>query len=282
MRPCCPQGSEDGFTVIELLLTLVVLLVVLFAVFSTFDAFSAGSASNSRLTQAQDDLRSKVDAMTRSLRNATPITSTLPAIVRPAPGQAGNDIVFSSFGDGTSTTGRYSRFCVDTSTQTLWATRSPSSTYSDPGSACPGTWSASLLLRGGVTNSTSAPLFAVDSGGRTVGIGLRAAVPRAGGGSGVLTLSTSAFLRSGTGRAPNLSAADVAVTCTTVNGSKKALLQLGVGVGGGDPLVASYAIANVPIGTGAVQVAADAPVQVAVTVTDLLGLKQLLVKTVSC
>lgn len=275
--------EDAGFTLVELLTTMAVLMIVLVATLRTFDAFSAGSDANSRLTQGEDAARRQVDAMTRSLRNATPVGGQLTAIVRPAAAGAANELIFGSYGTADTGAARFGRYCVDTATRSLWFEESPGAVYSDPGSACPasGPWARTQVLAGNVANTAAQPLFSVDVAGRAVGIDLRIDGARTPG-RRTIGLRTAAYLRSAGGRPPNLSVNDITVTCSTVSGHEQALLRLGAGIGGGDPLTASFALADIPIGTGAVKVAADSPVQVAVTVTNLLGLKQLLVKTVSC
>lgn len=277
--------SDDGFTLIELLAAMTVMVIVLLGTLSAFDAFSSESEANSKLTQSQDTARREVDLMTRAARNATPVGTQLEAITRPSAGGAVNDVIFGTFGTDSSTTPKFVRYCVNTITRSLWREQSPNAVGADPGGACPssGTWTRQRLLNGTVANTASVPAFTVDAARRAIGIDLRID-GGATAGSRPVALRSAAYLRSASGRAPNLAAGDITVTCSTnaTTGKKTALLSLGAGIGAAQQLSAEYALNGVVVGSGAVKVAADAAVNVSVTITNALGLKQLLTRSVTC
>lgn len=276
---------EDGFTVIELLAAMTVMVVILFGTLGAFDAFSSESEANTKLTQAQDTARREIDLMTRAARNATPVGAQLEAITRPSAGGAVNDVIFGTYGTDASTTPKFVRYCVNTITRSLWREQSPNAIGADPGGACPsaGAWTRQRLLNGTVANTASLPAFTVDTARRAIGIDLRID-GGATSGSRPVALRSAAYLRSASGRAPNLAAGDITVTCSTnaTTGKKTALLSLGVATGASQSLNAEYSVGGIVVGSGAVRVAADSAVNVGVTITNALGLKQLLTRSVTC
>lgn len=278
--------EEDGFTLMELLASMAVLVLVLAAVLGAFEAFSTQTQANTKLTSAQDTVRREVDAMTRMARNATPVGAQLDAITRPATASSVNDVIFGTYGVDNSTTPRFVRYCVNTITRSLWREQSPNTTGADPGGACPsaGAWTRSRILNGTVANTATTPAFTVDAARRAIGIDLRID-GGATSGSRPVVLRSAAYLRSASGRAPNLAASDIIVTCSTnaTTGKKTALLSLGAGIGAAQQVTAEYVVNGVLAGSSsAVKIAADSAVTVGVTITNALGLKQLLTRTVTC
>lgn len=266
--------AEEGATLVELLTGMVLMLVVLFATLLTADHFISRSATDSRWIDAQDAARLQVDVLTREIRNASPVAGR-PPVIRPAASTSGNDLVVGEAGGPA-----YVRWCVATATRTLWRERYPAD--ATPPAGCPGTGAArAAAIAGKVVNDAQTPLFTVEAGGGTVGIDLRVA----GGASSRdrrIASRSSAHVRSFDGRAPDVRAEDVQVFCSTKNGRKTALLQLGVGLLGGQPLEARYTLLGLPLGSGSITVNADVPLQIGVAVTNALGLQTLLNRTVSC
>jgi hypothetical protein len=278
--------DDAGHTLVEVLVTAALTVTVLLVTLLAFDQFNAAAQDNSRLTDTQDGLRRQVDDLTRLLRTATPVPGTSDAVLRPTAAGRTNDIVFGSYtwpGRGPSEVPHVLRLCVG-GDRALWlqGRQDPAVGPLDPGTACPSAaagWTRTRLLGGRVANTADRPAFDVDAERRTVGIDLR--VDR-GDRAGTLALRTAAHVRSAGGRPPNVSQDDLDVTCTTQDGRRTALLSLDAAVGAAQGLETSYTVGGLVVGQGAVRVAADTAVQVGVTVTNALGLKQLLIKEVRC
>lgn len=282
-------AREAGFTVVELLVSMTVMLGVLFATLSAFDAFNSGVARNNRLTAAEDGARRTVARVVGILRGAgapAPVSGAQPATVIRA---HGNDLVVrSTTWPGESAVGitgtHVVRLCVDGAGRTLWldGLRAGVAGPTDPGAACPSTatgWSHQPLETG-VVNDAAEPLFQLGSGSpvRTVGVALRlegGTVAR----SRPLALVSGVALRGAL--APQVAAGDVTVgPCE----SGKALLTLDLDAGGASTDGAKLTAANaITVGPGQILVdASTSPVDVALTVTNVLGLQTLLFKQVSC
>src|SRR5215210_4165598 len=60
---------QDGFTLVEVLITCVLMLVVLGATLTTFNSFQRSVSTNERMNTAQDTARNAMDLMARDLRN---------------------------------------------------------------------------------------------------------------------------------------------------------------------------------------------------------------------
>jgi phage baseplate assembly protein gpV len=181
------------------------------------------------------------------------------------------------------------RYCVNTTTRTLYfdGLKTPATGTPNPGSACPSIatgWTHSALVSSTVANTASAPLFRYDSATlgsiRAVAMDLRL---DAGTSQFPTTtaLRTAAFLRTFSGAAPSLGVSDLTVTC---NADHTGLLGLAVGTdASGNPLTATYTTSGgIPLGSGTVNLATSVQGDIKVTVTNVLGLSQLLTKTVSC
>lgn len=282
-------AAEDGFTLTELLVAMTVSVIVLLATLGGLDAFSNGVAVNNRLTQATDQARQQVATMVSVLRDAgapTPVTGSAPATVV----QAGvNDIVFlSTSWPGESGIGSSSnhieRYCLDTATQKVWfnGLKAGTSGSATPGAACPSTasgWTSSLVASN-VLNSAADPLFVYGSTNpvRSVSVNLRLE-----GGTALksrpFTLRSGGTLRGAL--APQVTASDITVGACQAG---KALLSLNLGALGATANGAKISAPNsIPIGVGQILVAATStPANIAITITNLLGLQTLLTKSVSC
>jgi type II secretory pathway pseudopilin PulG len=283
------HAAEDGFTLIEVLVAMTVSIIVLLATLGALDAFNSGVAANNRLTDATDQARRQVATMVSVLRDAgapTPVTGSAPATVV----QAGvNDIVFlSTSWPGDSGTGVSSnhveRYCLDTTARKVWfnGLKSGTAGSATPGAACPSTasgWTSSLVASN-VLNSAADPLFVYGSTNpvRSVSINLRLE-----GGTTLksrpLTLRSGATLRGAL--APQVSASDITVGACQ---GGKALLSLNIGALDASANGAKMTAPNsIPIGVGQILVAATGtPANIAITITNLLGLQTLLTKSVSC
>ncbi len=282
-------AAEDGFTIVELIVASTIMVVLLFAALGSLDAFNRSAASTSLQAGAEDSARRSASRIVAILRNAgapAPVSGAQPATVLRA---LDNDLVFVSTAwpgesaTGTATT-HVARLCLDTASRTVWfdGLHAATSGPTDPGAACPSTatgWTHRQMATR-VVNSAAQPLFQYGSTNpvRSVGLALRldggtSATPRP------LALKSGGTLRGAL--APQVTAGDVTVGPCEAG---KALLTLTAGAGGtsvdGVKLAASQAIA---VGPGKILVdATSSPVEVALTVTNVLGLQTLLLKQVSC
>lgn len=282
--------AEDGVTLPEVLVVMVISLVVLTATLGSFERFNAGAADTTRLTQAQETGRTQVEALDRVLRGAAPATGASDAVLRPGtPGggaASGNDLVVTTANwpgsSATSTEVRQVRYCL-AADKSLYREVATVGT-SLAAASCPATTGATELVDGIVANGTGEPLFTVDSTRRSVGIDLKL---RPGGrDERVASIRSAAYLRSYAGRAPNLGPGDISATPCTPSGSS--LLTLGASADLG-PLDVVWNVVNangttgVQLGTGTdLQVVAATPLTVSATITNALGLKQVLTRTVTC
>jgi type II secretory pathway pseudopilin PulG len=282
-------ASEEGFTLVELLVAMTVSIIVLLATLGALDAFNNGVAVNNRLTDASDTARREIAEMVRVLRDGgapTPVSGGQPATVV----QAGaNDLVFLSrswpgeSGIG-STSNHVERYCLNTTTRTLWfdGLKAGTSGSATPGAACPSAasgWTSSAIATN-VLNSVADPVFVYGAGSPVRSVAVKV---RLEGGTALksrpIELRSGATLRGAL--APQLSATDIVVA--PCDGGK-ALLSLSVGAGGATANGAKLSAPNgIPAGAGQILVAATStPANIVITITNLLGLQTLLTKSVSC
>jgi type II secretory pathway pseudopilin PulG len=282
-------ASEEGFTLVELLVAMTVSIIVLLATLGALDAFNNGVAVNNRLTDASDTARREVAEMIRVLRDGgapTPVSGSQPATVV----QAGaNDLVFLSrswpgeSGTG-STSNHVERYCLNTTTRTLWfdGLKAGTSGSATPGAACPSAasgWTSSAIATN-VLNSVADPVFVYGAGSPVRSVAVKV---RLEGGTALksrpIELRSGATLRGAL--APQLSPTDIVVA--PCDGGK-ALLSLSVGAGGATANGAKLSAPNgIPAGAGQILIAATStPANIVITITNLLGLQTLLTKSVSC
>jgi type II secretory pathway pseudopilin PulG len=281
-------AGQAGFALTELLVTMTISTVILIATLGALDTFNSGVAENNRLTDAADSTRREVANVVRLLRDAgapSPTSGSQPTTVL----QAGaNDIVFLSrswpgeSGVG-ATANHVERYCLNTTTKTLWfnGLKAGTSGSATPGAACPSAaagWTSRVVL-GNVLNTAANPIFQYGSAPlRTVTVDLDVD-------GGTALKSRPIELRSGGtlrgALAPQLSLSDI-----TVGGcqSGRALLTLELGAAGATANgVKVSAPGGIPVGPGQILVpATSTPTNVALTITNLLGLQTLLTKSVSC
>jgi|GEM_PF-6333600 len=280
--------DEAGFTLIELLVAMTITLILLFAALLAFDSFNRGAASTQRRTNAEDAGRRTINRVVGLLRNAgapTPASGAQPATVITA---LGNDIVLRTTawpGESDLDNGTHiGRLCLDTATRTLWfdGIRNGAVGPTTPGASCPSTaagWTHQSIATD-IVNTAANPVFRYGSTTpvRSVGITLRTE-------GGTVNTSHPQVVYSG-GALRGALAPQVTKDDITNGGceSGKALLTLNAGAGGtttdGAKLSATNAIV---VGPAKILVdATSSPVDVAITVTNALGLQTLLIKQVSC
>lgn len=126
--------SEDGMTLVEVLIVCVLMLVVLGATLTSFNVFERNAKTNQLQNEAQDTVRQALTLMARDLRNMASPTPLLPEAIDRADPQ---DLIFQSEGKdkpltslNVQNTARL-RYCLDTESSTLfrqiqtWETADP-------------------------------------------------------------------------------------------------------------------------------------------------------------
>ncbi len=280
------RSDQRGMTLPEVLIVSLMCVGLLLAMLGAFDAFILNTDANSRLTNAQDTARSRMDQMTRVLRNAAPTTGQPNAVLRAQP----TDVVIATPewpGGGAATTSHRVRYCLGSGGTLYWEglKDAPAATGA-PGAACPsGTagWTSRVVTQG-LTNTAAVPVFRFNSPTpslvRSIGIELHV---NASGSGRVRSapLRSAVFLRSRSEQAPVVGPGDVTSTCNGTGG----LLQLGLTTdSNGDPLRAEYIdqTTGLKVGSGpSLQLGAGART-IGVKITNVLGLSTLLTKQVSC
>jgi Tfp pilus assembly protein PilW len=201
--------DESGVTLVELMTAMVLGLVVMFAVLTTLENFSSSTVRQTRVTDANDQVRNVMDRVVSDLRQARTIEVA-----------GANDLVYTVTDSATQT--RRERICLDSSG---WLWRSSVKTASPPvtpiaaATACPTAGSGAFHvteLRS--SNTVSNPIFSYDSatpaGVRSVGMtfSLDAGNVRKHDTS---TLRASAFVRSRAETAPAIKPDAIKTVCAS-------------------------------------------------------------------
>jgi type II secretory pathway pseudopilin PulG len=260
------RHDDDGFTLVELLVAMTLSIVVLLATLQSLDVFSSNAAEQSRVTDADQQLRLTMDNTVRDLRGASTILRA-----------GASDLVYTV--PVTSASTRIQRLCV-ASGYLYGSTATTSGTPVAPTAACSsGVKIASLP-------STSSTAFSYDGASSSAtpalvkNVGLTFGLDASGGGkSSASTLSASAARRAA-GTLP-ITGGDVGVTCN----SSGALLSLGVGLPGTGALTVTYANSGgISLGTpsGTTLQIPKGITTVLATVTDSLGVTNTVKKDVEC
>jgi type II secretory pathway component PulJ len=163
------SNSEDGFTLVEVLIASVLMIIVLGATLTALTSFERSTQTNQRQNDGQDQARRTLDVLARDLRNlASPVNERPEAVDR----NGAQDLIVQSEGRGTGgatanarNTERV-RFCLAPggllyrNIQT-WET----ATIPDapPATDCPGDgWTKSTVVAQNVVNGTR-PIFTYNS-----------------------------------------------------------------------------------------------------------------------
>jgi type II secretory pathway component PulJ len=167
--------EQDGFSLIELLVSCTLMIIVLSATLGAFDVFGKNSSTNQQLTDAQDQARRGLDRMAWELRNATSYTvgaaDTAGAVQRATPW----DMIFKAVDPTTTPTSSGNannvervRYCLDTPTSTLWRQVQTLNSAAPPGAPsdtnCPGAgWTSKTVVATNVVNGGGRRAFTFDS-----------------------------------------------------------------------------------------------------------------------
>lgn len=266
-------ANEEGFTLVELLVAMTLSIIVLFATLDTFDAFSSNVAHQTRITDANDQVRSAMDRTVADLRGASSITKA-----------TASDLVYTV--PVTSTTTSVKRVCV--ALGDLYASESTvAGAPTVPTAACEtGTRIASL--RAGSSTAFSydgASSVAATDLPSIKNVGLRLSLdttrPSRPGSS---TLEASAARRS----AAMLPITDADINTDCQAATNNPLLSLDAGIPNVAGLKVTYATTGgvtlgVGVGTATVPITVPAGVtKIVATVTDALGVTTTFDKDVPC
>ena len=164
------RSSEEGFTLVEVLIAAVLMIIVLGATLTALTSFQKNTATNQRQNDAQDQARSTLDLIARDLRNlASPVLERPEAIDRNLP----QDLIVQSEGRGTggSLNARNTmrvRFCLapDRKLYRMTQTWTTAAIPNAPAAAvCPGPgWTTSTVVAENVVNGTR-PIFTYNAVG---------------------------------------------------------------------------------------------------------------------
>lgn len=163
-----------GFTLVEMLVTIVLTLILFGGVLSVLDVFSRDNVSAQLRNETQDLARTAIDQLSRDLRSAaSPTPTTAGALEKANP----DDMVFqtvdpnTTYGGSNATNQIRVRYCLDASkpsNETLWRQTQTWTSASAPAipstTSCPSSaWPTQYRLVSNVTNLVDAqnprPLF---------------------------------------------------------------------------------------------------------------------------
>jgi type II secretory pathway pseudopilin PulG len=164
------RSSEEGFTLVEVLIAAVLMIIVLGATLTALTSFQQNTATNQRQNDGQDQARNTLDMIARDLRNlASPVLERPEAIDRNLP----LDLIVQSEGRGAG--GSFNarntmrvRFCLAPdrrlyrSIQTWTTAAIPNAPATTD---CPGTgWTTNSVVAENVVNGTR-PIFTYNAVG---------------------------------------------------------------------------------------------------------------------
>lgn len=276
-----PDG-EAGFTLVEILVAMSLTIVVGFAALQGLDLFTSNAAHQTRVTDANDQVRTRMDRTVRDLRGASRVlTADATDLAYSVPEKIGV---------------RTERLCVQSGD--LYGSTKNEATATAPTASCSsGTRLARVKSTGTAFTYDGATSAATPATVRNVGLAFSLDTSKASQAAGAAscssstpctTLRASAAVRRTTSTLP-VGDNDVRVVCVEAG----PLIQIGVGVPGdlGTLMVAYTAAGGITVGGGVVTptggsaaVALPSSVtSVVATITDALGITRARVeKPVGC
>jgi len=265
--------GDAGFTLVELLAAMAISVIVLLATLTTLDTFSRNASQQTRVTDANDQVRSVMDRIVADLRQAATIEVA-----------GATDLVYTVTESAAAT--RRERICVDAG-KNLWRSSVTTPSAGSPtaaGTACP-TGGALKVTPLQSANSTANPMFRYDSttASNVRSVGLTISVDAGNGGrTDVSTLRASTFVRSKGETAAPIDDDDLTTTC---NDSGQPTLTLASGVG---PLSVTYTdldgnnLGSADAGSSLTLTGAGNTVIANITSTGGAGIVSQLVREISC
>lgn len=263
------NDGESGFALVELVVAMAISIVVLFGILLTLDSFSSNASRQTRVTDANDQVRKVMDRIVSDLRQAATIDVA-----------QDDNLIYTVIDSATQT--RRERICL--ASGQLWRT-SATSPISLTG-ACPTAGSDSSRIASlASSNTTTNPIFRYDSATaadvRSVGLTF-ALNAGAAGRPHTSTLRASTFVRAKSETALPVGPGDIATSCSS---TARPTLTLSSSVG-------SYSVSYTDIdGSQSSKVAAGVGVQlpiatasttVVANVTSSSGLISRVLKLIEC
>ena len=256
---------EDGFTLVEILVALTISLIVLFATLQSLDAFTSNAAHQTRVTDANEQVRSTMDRTVVDLRGAAVILRA-----------DATDLVYSV---PESTGARNERLCV--AAGELYGSSTLTPTPAAPTAACASGSKIATLKSTARTGFTYDGASSSSTPGLVKNVGLTFSLDAGSAGrTASSTLQASAARRA----AGNLLIAppDVKAACD----GNQPVLSLSPDIPGVSSLTVTYtSTTGVSLGsasaTASVHVAAGFS-DIVATVTDALGVTSTIVRSVVC
>jgi|GEM_PF-2134541 len=276
--------GEDGFTLIELLVAMTITVILMLATFQTLDVFSSNAVQQTRVTDANDQVRSTMDHAVADLRGASVILRA-----------SATDLVYAV--PKTPTANRIERLCV--SGDLYRSSTVTSGTPVAPGSACNSGTKVALLTSTASTGFTYDGATSSPSPALVTNVGLTFSLDAAVRGKVRTSTLTASAARRSAGTLP-ITAADLDPHCNPSGSGGGALLSLRATLPNLGPLTVVYSSAGgVSFGPVTVNYAASGgttlgtPSGVTVTVpagtssviakvTNALGVTQTIKKDVTC
>ena len=255
---------EDGFTLAELLVAMGISIIVLLATLQSLDVFTSNAAQQSRATDANDQVRRVMDRVVSDLRGASVITNA-----------GATDLTYTV----NETAGvRTERLCVVSGELYRSSTVPPAV----PPATCAGGSKIATLKTTTNTAFTYDGASSSASPALVKNVGLSLSLDFKGVGKASNTLTASAARRSA-GTLP-ITDDDLRSTC----GATGPILSLGAGVPNVAGLTVTYADdGGVALGIGAGTTPTVIPlvsgsVNIVATVTDALGVTNIIRRSVEC
>ena len=251
--------DDAGFTLAELLMAMGLMLVIVSATLTVFEGAQRTSNRSQLQNDAQDTARNAVSRVARDLRNQATPTSQIPVAILKA---TGTDVVFIAVGNKRPSGSQNARnlervrYCLNTSTRTLWWQKRTWTTPNPPGdvpdsSSCPAssTWDFAQPIADRISNGPSRPVWSFGPAGYATTDQIR-------------TVDTSLFVDADPASAPPETSLSTSVTLRNQNRAPVASFELKaigdghvllVGTGSSDPegqsLTYTWKDAGVPIAT---------------------------------
>ncbi len=270
--------DESGFTLAEMLVAMTIGLIVMFAILTTLDNFSHNAARQTRVTDANDQVRKAMDRIVSDLRQAASVDVA-----------DADDLVYTVRESATAT--RQERFCLDDDKH-LWRTSATSVgavTAIANGAPCPmpSVGGVKVTPLASANDTATNPLFRYDSAtpANVRSVGVTFALNAGNGGrSDISTLRAGTFVRAESETALDAGEDDIATSCNSTTQVPTLTLAASVGTATvkytdaeGNTLGSGSAGSTVTLSS-----ATPTATTVIANITSSTGLVSQLIKTLEC